>query len=109
MLKTFKNVEVHNGKILVLPDPDQDLTEGGVALPDTSKEKSSSGIVVMVCKDYLDRCNEIMDGEVWLGRRVVYPSAYGHTEVKLKLEADKEKRTYHLVEINEITFSEDAA
>lgn len=32
-------------KIIVLPDPVKDMTEGGIALPEVAKEKQTAGLI----------------------------------------------------------------
>ena len=40
-------LQVLNDRIVVLPDPPETVTEGGIALPDTAVEKPISGTVVL--------------------------------------------------------------
>ena len=66
-------------KIVVKPNPEEEITAGGIYVPDTAKKKSTEGKVVAVGR------GKTVDGkliapEVKVGEVVIY-SKYGGTEV----------------------------
>lgn len=80
-----KIMQMLNGRILVLPDPIKDVTDGGVVIPDIAKEKPKSGKVI--CASSL--------APVKTDDHVVYPSYAG-------IEFEHNKTLYHIVCADEI-------
>lgn len=76
------NLKPLGDRIVVKAAPHEEMTKGGLVLPDTIKEKPVEGIVVAV------GCGKVMDDgsrqamEVKVDDRIIY-SKYSGTEVKL--------------------------
>lgn len=73
-------------RVVVQPTPKEDITKGGIVLPDTAKEKPQEGKVIAVGPGRLTEDGKRIAMEVKVGDIVVY-AKYGGTELK---EDDKE-------------------
>ena len=69
-------------KVVVQPGPEEEVTSGGIVLPDTAKKKSQEGEVVAVGSGRLLDNGERAPMQVKVGDTVIY-SKYGGTEVTL--------------------------
>ena len=45
------NIKPAFNKILISPDPEKEITEGGIIIPDAAKEKPTVGIVIAIGTD----------------------------------------------------------
>jgi chaperonin GroES len=68
--------------VLVKPIDEEEVTKGGIILPDTAKEKPQRGKVVAVGPGRLDDEGKRVPIEVKTGDKVLYDK-YAGTEVKL--------------------------
>ncbi len=90
-------MRVVNQRLLILPDPKKDLTEGGIAIPDTAKDKPISGTIKRIPIDLPDNLKIIYK----VGVRVWFFS-YSGTQLKLKLDGDEKETEYEFVRVKEI-------
>jgi chaperonin GroES len=72
-------------RIIVRPGPEEEITKGGIVLPDTAKKKPREGEVLAVGPGKLLDSGERAPIEVKVGDVVVY-SEYGGTEVTIEDE-----------------------
>ena len=71
-----------NDRILVKRLEEEEMTKGGIIIPDSAKEKPAEGEVVAVGKGKLNDKGERMKLDIAVGDRVLF-SKYGGTDVKL--------------------------
>ncbi len=69
-------------RVLVKPIDEEEVTKGGIILPDTAKEKPQRGKVIAVGPGRLDDEGKRVPIEVKTGDKVLYDK-YAGTEVKL--------------------------
>jgi len=69
-------------RIVVRPIKREEVTKGGIILPDTAKEKPQEGEVIAVGPGRLSEGGKRLQMEVKKGDRVVY-ARYAGTEIKL--------------------------
>ena len=69
-------------RVVVKPLPKEEVTKGGIVIPDTAKEKPQEGEVIAVGPGRLSDDGKRIDMEVKKGDRVIY-SKYAGTEVKV--------------------------
>jgi chaperonin GroES len=69
-------------RVLVKPLPREEVTKGGIVLPDTAKEKPQDGEVIAVGPGRVDDKGNRVPLEVKKGDTVIY-AKYAGTEVKL--------------------------
>jgi len=69
-------------RIIVQAVTAEEVTKGGIVLPDTAKEKPQEGTVVAVGPGKLLDNGKLAPMEVKVGDRVVY-SKYGGSEIKI--------------------------
>jgi chaperonin GroES len=65
----------------VQPSAEEDVTKGGIILPDTAKEKPQRGTVIAVGPGRLDEEGKRIPMEVKKGDKVIY-SKYAGSEIK---------------------------
>ena len=70
-------------RIVVKPLDAQEVTKGGIVLPDTAKEKPQEGKVVAVGKGKLTEEGKVKALEVRVGDRILY-GKYSGTEITTK-------------------------
>lgn len=70
-------------RIVVKPLDAQEVTKGGIVLPDTAKEKPQEGKVVAVGKGKLTEEGKVKSLEVRVGDRILY-GKYSGTEITTK-------------------------
>jgi len=69
-------------RVVIKPTPKEDVSKGGIVLPDTAKEKPQEGEIIAVGPGKLSEDGKHMPMEVKRGDRVIY-SKYAGTEFKL--------------------------
>jgi len=72
-------------RLVVKPIEKEDVTKGGIVLPDTAKEKPQEGKVLAVGPGRLSEDGKRIAMEVKVGDIVVY-AKYGGTEIKIEDE-----------------------
>ena len=73
-------------RLVIKPIEQEDVTLGGIILPETAKEKPQEGEVLAAGPGKLDDSGKRVPMEVQVGDRVLY-AKYAGTEIKL--ESDK--------------------
>ncbi|MCK4964686.1 MAG: co-chaperone GroES [Dehalococcoidia bacterium] len=68
-------------RVVVQPSADEDVTKGGIILPDTAKEKPQRGVIIAVGPGRLDEEGKRIPMEVKKGDKVIY-SKYAGSEIK---------------------------
>ena len=68
-------------RVVVKPVPKEDVTKGGIVLPDTVKEKPQEGKVIAVGPGRLTDDGKRIAMDVKVGDTVIY-AKYGGTEIK---------------------------
>ena len=76
------NLEPLGDRIVVKPVAKEEVTKGGIVLPDTAKEKPQEGEVVAVGPGRTNDSGETVKLEVKVGDRVLY-GKYSGTEIKI--------------------------
>ena len=69
-------------RLVVRPIEREEVTKGGIVLPDTAKEKPQEGEVLAVGPGRLTEDGKRVAMEVKVGDRVIY-TKYGGTEIKI--------------------------
>ncbi len=69
-------------RLVVKPIQKEEMTKGGIIIPDTVKEKPQEGEVVAVGPGRITDDGKRIDMEVKVGDRVIY-SKYGGSEIKI--------------------------
>jgi len=72
-------------RLVVKPIEREEVTKGGIVLPDTAKEKPQEGEVMAVGPGRLSDDGKRIAMEVKVGDRVIY-AKYGGTEIKIEDE-----------------------
>jgi len=72
-------------RLVVRPIEREEVTKGGIVLPDTAKEKPQEGEVLAVGPGRLSDDGKRIAMEVKVGDRVIY-AKYGGTEIKIEDE-----------------------
>ncbi len=72
-------------RLVVKPIEREEITRGGIVLPDTAKEKSQEGEVLAVGPGRLSEDGKRIAMEVGVGDIVIY-AKYGGTEIKIDNE-----------------------
>ena len=68
-------------RVVVRPTPKEEVTKGGIVLPDTAKEKPQEGKVIAVGPGRLTDEGKRIVMDVKVGDTVIY-AKYGGTEIK---------------------------
>ncbi|MBM3141485.1 MAG: co-chaperone GroES [Chloroflexi bacterium] len=68
-------------RVVVKPMPKEEVTKGGIVIPDTAKEKPQEGKVVAVGPGRMTEDGKRIDMDVKVGDIVIY-AKYGGTEIK---------------------------
>ena len=71
-----------NDRILVKRLEEEEMTKGGIIIPDSAKEKPAEGEVIAVGKGKVNDKGDRIKLDVKVGERVLF-SKYGGTDVKL--------------------------
>jgi len=69
-------------RVVVKPIEKEEVTKGGIVLPDTAKEKPQEGEVMAVGPGRLSEDGKRIALDVKVGDRVIY-AKYGGTEIKI--------------------------
>ena len=77
-----EKIEPLGDRVVVKPTPKEEMSKGGVILPDTVKEKPQEGEVIAVGPGRLSEDGTRIAMEVKLGDRVIY-ARYAGTELRL--------------------------
>lgn len=72
-------------RVVVKPIPKEEVTKGGIVLPDTVKEKPQEGEVIAAGPGRLSEDGKRIAMEVKVGDRIIY-AKYAGTEIKLNDE-----------------------
>lgn len=83
-------------RIVVLPDPAEEKTAGGIIIPDTAKERPKKGVVVISSEAARREGIEV-------GCRVQY-GKYAGTDIEIT--ENGKKRTFEIVHLNEVLLVE---
>ncbi|MCK4697371.1 MAG: co-chaperone GroES [Dehalococcoidia bacterium] len=68
-------------RVVVRPSDEEEVTKGGIILPDTAKEKPQRGVIIAVGPGRLDEEGKRVPMEVKKGDKVIY-SKYAGSEIK---------------------------
>ena len=68
-------------RVVVQPSEEEEITKGGIILPDTVKEKPQRGVIIAVGPGRLDEEGKRIPMEVKKGDKVIY-SKYAGSEIK---------------------------
>ncbi len=91
-------------RLVVKPIEEEEVTPGGIVLPETAKEKPQKGEVLAIGPGARDEDGERIAMDVSVGDKVLY-AKYGGTEVKIdgqKLLILRESDILAILEIPEI-------
>jgi chaperonin GroES len=69
-------------RLVVKPIEREEMTKGGIVLPDTAKERPQEGEVIAVGPGRKSEDGKLIEMDVKVGDRVVY-AKYGGTEIKI--------------------------
>jgi len=72
-------------RLVVKPTEREEVTKGGIVLPDTAKEKPQEGEILAVGPGRLSEDGKRVAMDVKVGDRVIY-AKYGGTEIKIEDE-----------------------
>jgi chaperonin GroES len=75
-------IEPLQDRVVIKPLPKEEVSKGGIVLPDTAKEKPQEGEIIAVGPGKLSEDGKRMAMEVKVGDKVIY-SKYAGTEFKL--------------------------
>jgi len=70
------------GRVVVEPIEQEEVTAGGIVLPETAKEKPQKGVVLAVGPGDRDESGKRIPMDVAVGNKVLY-AKYGGTEIKI--------------------------
>jgi chaperonin GroES len=75
-------IEPLGDRVVIKPTPQEDVSKGGIVLPDTAKEKPQEGKIIAVGPGRLTEDGKRIAMDVKKGDKVIY-SKYAGTELKL--------------------------
>ena len=75
------NLKPLGDRIVVKPTPKEEVTRGGIVIPDTAKEKPQEGEVLAVGPGKMDDSGKRIEMEVKVGDKVIY-ARYAGTDIK---------------------------
>jgi len=75
-------IEPLGDRVVIKPTPKEEVSKGGIVLPDTAKEKPQEGKIIAVGPGWLTEDGKRIAMEVKKGDKVIY-SKYAGTEFKL--------------------------
>jgi chaperonin GroES len=78
-------IEPLGDRVVIKPTPKEEVSKGGIVLPDTAKEKPQEGKIIAVGPGRLTEEGNRIAMEVKKGDKVIY-SKYAGTEFKLDTE-----------------------
>jgi chaperonin GroES len=68
-------------RVVIKPTPKEEVSKGGIVLPDTAKEKPQEGVIIAVGPGKLTDDGKRLPMDVKVGDKVIY-SKYAGTEFK---------------------------
>jgi chaperonin GroES len=80
--KSLAKLQPLGDRVVIRPTKKEEMTKGGIVLPDTAKEKPQEGEVVAVGPGKLSGEGNRIAMEVKVGDRVIY-ARYAGTEIKV--------------------------
>lgn len=98
-------VELFDDRILLIPDPAETVTEGGIIIPDsvTEFEKKKKGTVIAHGKGYVDQnTGELLPISVYVGCRVSFAAHLGEEMSATDMEIEEGK--YLLINERDIDY-----
>jgi len=75
-------IEPLGDRVVIKPTPKEEVSKGGIVLPDTAKEKPQEGEIIAIGPGRLSEDGKRIAMEVKVGDKVIY-SKYAGTEFKL--------------------------
>jgi len=75
-------IEPLGDRVVIKPMPKEEVSKGGIVLPDTAKEKPQEGEIIAVGPGRLSEEGKRIAMEIKVGDKVIY-SKYAGTEFKL--------------------------
>ena len=96
------NIKPLGSRVVVEPLEQEEVTAGGIVLPETAKEKPQKGVVLSVGPGDRDEDGDRIPMDVKVGDTVLY-AKYGGTEIKMdgkKLLILRESDLLAIVETN---------
>ncbi len=75
-------IEPLGDRVVIKPTPKEEVSKGGIVLPDTAQEKPQEGKIIAVGPGRLNEDGKLIAMEVKKGDKVIY-SKYAGTEFKL--------------------------
>lgn len=78
-------IEPLGDRVVIKPIPKEEVSKGGIVLPDTAKEKPQEGEIIAVGLGKLSEDGKRIAMEVKVGDKIIY-SKYAGTEFKLEDE-----------------------
>ena len=69
-------------RVVVKPQPSEEVSKGGIILPDTAKEKPQEGKIIAVGPGKMSEEGKRIALDVKVGDKVLY-TKYGGTEIKI--------------------------
>jgi len=82
MTKSMAKIEPLGDRVVIKPTPKEEVSKGGIVLPDTAQERPQEGEVIAVGPGRLTENGNRIAMNVKKGEKVVY-SKYAGTEFKL--------------------------
>lgn len=82
MAKTAIKFKPLGGRVLIEPIEQEEMTAGGIILPETAKEKPQEGLVLAVGPGERDEEGKRIAMEVKVGDKVLF-AKYSGTEIKM--------------------------
>lgn len=79
------NLKPLSDRVIVKPAPAEEMTKGGLYIPDTGKEKPQYGEVVAVGPGKVADSGQVLEMQVEVGQKVLY-GKYSGTEVTVEGE-----------------------
>ncbi|MCC6147485.1 MAG: co-chaperone GroES [Anaerolineaceae bacterium] len=76
------NLKPLGGRVVVEPIEQEEVTAGGIVLPETAKEKPQKGLVLSVGPGDRDESGKRIPMDVAVGNTVLF-AKYGGTEIKV--------------------------
>ena len=81
-IKTATKLQPLGDRVVVKPTPRDEMTQSGIVLPDTAKEKPPEGEILAVGPGAFDNDGKRVAMDVKVGQKVLY-GKYAGTEFKL--------------------------
>ena len=83
MAKTAIKFKPLGGRVLIEPIEQEEMTAGGIILPETAKEKPQEGLILAVGPGERDEEGKRIAMEVKVGDKVLF-AKYSGTEIKME-------------------------